>query len=164
MAELKLISKGVEYTVLYDDDKHDLISKYKWHINHGYAVGHLIRIKLKLQKPVSMHRLLLGLTEGDNILCDHKNRVRTDNRLENIRICSHSDNAKNKVSSSATRLRGVYEEKKGAVSRFRAYIYVGYRINLGVYDTLESAGKAYDAAAVAHHKEFACLNFPDKAQ
>lgn len=87
---------------------------------------------------------------------DHINRVRDDNRIENLRPCNHSQN----LSNSSSR-RGKY---KGVTfckytQRWRAQITLnGVHRCLGRYDTPEEAALAYNEAAVHRNGNFEYLN------
>ena len=68
--------------------------------NDGY-----LRIKYK-GRPMTCHKLALqlnGTAVPDGMTIDHINRVRTDNRLSNLRVMSHLDNCLN----SGTGMRAV---------------------------------------------------------
>jgi hypothetical protein len=41
--------------------------------------------------------MFYGEDPPKDMVVDHINRVRTDNRITNLRLCSHSDNARNQV-------------------------------------------------------------------
>lgn len=65
---------------LIDDEDFDLVSKYRWHCNGGYAkCGNILT-----------HRLILGL--GNGTLTDHINWDKADNRKANLRVCTPSQN------------------------------------------------------------------------
>ena len=88
-------------------------------------------------------------------LVDHRNRNRTDNRFDNLRLASYSQNSANGPvhKDSKTGLRGVTLHKPG---RWRAQIRVGAdRIHLGLFDDPASAHAAYCAASTKHFGEFA---------
>ena len=38
MFEIKIVSKGTTYICIVDDSDFEIVSKYKWHLNNGYAV------------------------------------------------------------------------------------------------------------------------------
>lgn len=85
---------------------------------------------------------------------DHKNGDITDNRLENLRLSTISQNAGNsKIRSNNTvGFKGV-ERKRG---KFSARIKCGgYRLNLGVFKKAEEAHEAYIEAAKRLFGEFA---------
>lgn len=166
--EIKIFSRGVEHTVVYDDNMGDLISSHKWFIDHaGYAVGYKHGERRNCRKFVKMHRLIVGL---DNCLgkeVDHKNRIKTDNRCENLRICTRSQNAMNTIAKGRSEYLGVtILNKKKRSGEKEMVISAHIRINkkqrcLGVFNTEIDAAMAYDNAARSHHGEFAKLNFPD---
>lgn len=84
---------------------------------------------------------------------DHKNRVRTDNRIENLRPVTRSMNNANAPASvrSKTGYRGVHFHK--GAGRYRAQITLGRKTkSLGYFDTPEEAYSAYCAAAHKVHQ------------
>ena len=138
-------------------DKEDLkeLKKYNWYIGSpGYAVGHVNK------KLISMHRLLLGAISGEKV--DHKNRVKTDNRKANLRKCTTSQNAMNKVSTSGkSKYKGVHFNKYH--NKWRSNIRLNHkRILLGYFDDEESAALEYNKAAKKYFGEFALLNVIDE--
>lgn len=86
---------------------------------------------------------------------DHKNRIRWDNSIGNLRECSFSQNHANKpcMKNSKTGIKGVQMTPAG---RYRARVKVnGKKINLGVYDDAEKAHAIYMEKLKEVHGEFA---------
>jgi hypothetical protein len=86
---------------------------------------------------------------------DHRDRDRSNNKLDNLRLATRSQNTTNKAvqKSSQTGIKGVNRRENGT---FRAYLSAqGRRINLGTFRTAEEARSAYLEAAKLHHGEFA---------
>jgi hypothetical protein len=87
---------------------------------------------------------------------DHKNRNRSDNRIDNLRPCTRIQNLINSGPK-----RGGYKGVSlcGQTGRWVAQIGVGYKnIKIGRFDTPEQAALAYNEAALTHFGEFAFLN------
>lgn len=82
---------------------------------------------------------------------DHINRDRSDNRIENLRECNHSQNLGNSR-PRVHRFKGVTFCKQ--TGKWRAQL----NGHLGRFDTIEEAALAYNDAAVLHFGEFAYLN------
>lgn len=84
--------------------------------------GYLI-IKIK-GKQYKAHRLVYAYFNGEfpKGEIDHINRCRTDNRIENLRVCSRQENVDNtrKVKNKDTEFIGVYLDKatKGLKKRY----------------------------------------------
>lgn len=99
------------------------------------------------------HRLAWFYVHGYWPAClDHVNRVRTDNRLANLREVTRSQNLQNTttVRSKVSGLRGVSFCKQ--TGRWKAQIGLnGKGKNLGRFDTPEQAHAAYLAAAAVMH-------------
>jgi hypothetical protein len=82
---------------------------------------------------------------------DHKNGLRADNRIKNLRLADNACNAQNlrsATSRSRVGLLGVVAEGR----RFRAFICAGRKkMALGTYDTAEEAHAAYVQAKRSLH-------------
>ncbi len=155
MALIKLTNSDLFAVV--DDCDTILLSKMNWSACKGrktfYAYASING------KRVLMHRLILRVTGSKNHV-DHKNGNGLDNRRENLRVCTITENNINRGAYKNNRvgLKGVNPFKNG---KFGARITIGGKLSyLGIFNTAEDAGKAYDKAAKIYHGEFANLNFP----
>jgi hypothetical protein len=123
-----------------------------WMDEHGYATGKWNG------KAIRAHQLLTGYAKGIEV--DHKNRVRLDDRRENLRPATRQQNCTNadRRAHNKSGFRGVFEGEPG---KYRVSISVnGKRINLGTFNEKVRAALTYDEAARKYHGEFAVLNFP----
>lgn len=148
-----------DYKVLVDELDYIKISHYKWSIcNHGYATTHLPRTKDgKPRKHLLMHRLIMDAVAREEI--DHINGDKLDNRKSNLRRCTRSENKANVglKSTNQTGVKGVNFDR--FTGRWLARITVrGKQYNLGRYNNIEDAAKAYNKAAINHFGSFARLN------
>lgn len=107
-----------------------------------------------------MHRLIMGAPT--KLQVDHVNRNTLDNRRENLRLCSASQNGYNraKLGNCGTGYKGVcFTPRLNATNPFMAYINVqGKRVHLGYFRTCGEAAVQYNQAAKQFHGEFAVLN------
>jgi hypothetical protein len=97
--------------------------------------------------------------EWPTLEIDHKNNVRHENRWDNLRHGTRSQNHYNRspAKEGTSRFRGVYAVRKGGGHRWVAALHQKY---LGYFFSEEEAAKAYDRAALARDAEFVRLNFP----
>jgi len=98
-----------------------------------------------------LHRVISGAVDGQFV--DHINGDPSDNRRENLRICTHAENMMNRKmhKSNAIGIKGVYQNR----NKFRAQIRVNGKVyRLGSFCTPQDAGAAYLAAASKLHGEF----------
>ncbi|MBD2076289.1 HNH endonuclease [Phormidium sp. FACHB-592] len=91
---------------------------------------------------------------------DHRNRIKLDNRFENLRLATQQQNRVNRGPSILNKsgYKGVdYDPKAQA---WRAQITVnGKKTGLGGYATPEEAAQVYNDAAFQAFGEFAYLNY-----
>jgi len=107
---------------------------------------------------VKVHRLMAAvfLSASSKDLVDHKNRNRSDNRLENLRLADAKGNARNRSTpaNNTSGFKGVCWYPR--YSKWVAQITLnGKRTCLGYFHSKSDAAKAYRAAADQHYKEFA---------
>lgn len=77
---------------------------------------------------------------------DHKNRIRSDNRIANLRLATVSQNGANSPTKNKTGLKGV--QPYGKKPRYAARLFTGGKNHyLGTFDTPEEAHEAYKKAA-----------------
>lgn len=101
-----------------------------------------------------LHRFLLGVTDP-KVEVDHRNGDTLDNRLENLRVSTHSEGMRNRgvFSTNKSGFTGVYLHKR--TQTWGAYINQnGKRKYLGHYAIKEMAAAARKAAEPEYHGEF----------
>ena len=104
------------------------------------------------------HRLVWIWHNGDpgQMVVDHITRDRHDDRIENLRLATYSENRRSSgmFSTNTSGYKGVTFEKR--VGRWKAYIYLNNkRKHLGMFPTKEEAAACYQKAAAEMHGEFA---------
>ena len=103
-----------------------------------------------------VHRFVWFLTYGEFAKeIDHKDRDRLNNRIDNLRECTRSQNQSNRVYKNASGFRGVHANKNKWAARIS---YNGKWLHIGTFATKEAAAAAYNAKAKELVGEFAMLN------
>lgn len=106
---------------------------------------------------VLMHRLIL--LAPDTTLVDHINGDPLDNRRENLRYATQSQqNANRHRTFGASRFKGVYRRRDGLKWCAQCRVPGGKQRYLGSFDSEEDAARAYNAAATELFGEYARLN------
>ena len=118
------------------------------------------------------HRVIVSMIEGRTLgadeQVDHENGVRDDNRIENLRIVTASENDRNRQCHRAGQPVGVYLDRRR--QKWQANIWLGDRMHHILYhtdqatvarafeivDTMLKAGHTFDAAKAAARRE--CLS------
>lgn len=154
--EIKL-TKG--HVAIVDDDDFERVNKIKWYAQKTSGQRVVYAINPNIKPHFSMHRFILDV--GDGHIVDHADGNGLNNTKKNLRICTYSQNLRNKTVSknSTTGYKGAYR----SWGKFCAIIGIGNRRNLwlGTFDTAEEAARAYDAKARELFGEFARCNFED---
>lgn len=104
-----------------------------------------------------MHRVILGLKPSDADV-DHKDGNGLNNRRDNLRVATNSQNMANRRCFNSNGFKGIQKINNG----YAAYI-GAKRKYLGFFKTPQEAARAYDRAAVELYGEFANLNFKSPA-
>lgn len=100
-----------------------------------------------------------------NLSVDHINGNTLDNRKENLRIVTHSQNTKNRTKSKnkTSKFKGVNFCKRS--KKWRVRIKVEYKsINLGYYTNEIEAAIAYNKAAKKYFGKYAKPNVIEKGE
>jgi hypothetical protein len=167
MKEIKLTK--CHSIALVDDDDYEELSKYKWSSKTArtgyYAFIYIWNKETKQTKAIGMHRMVINCPDG--YIVDHINHNGLDNRKENLRIVTKSQNSmntqknkKNKYGYKGVALIGKRNRNKPYAGQLR---YGKTRYYLGTFSTPEEAARAYDKKAKELFGEFACLNFPQNS-
>lgn len=149
--------KGQQFTVLYDDEDHAIVSSRTWSVEANRQALYVGHTRPNIPG-VKLHRLIMGVTDTA-IKVDHINHNGLDNRKQNLRICTTTQNAQNSSSrkNSTSKYLGVSIRKNG---KWVAQIQVNkVKINLGYYVNEVEAAVIYDNAALKYFGDFANLNF-----
>jgi hypothetical protein len=90
MLEIKLNGiAGAGKFAKVDHEDYNLLINHSWHYKDGYALAKINN------KEVRMHRYILQITDPQMVV-DHINRDRLDNRRKNLRPYSLIENANNR--------------------------------------------------------------------
>ena len=145
---------------IVDDEDYDWLMQWKWCIfkSKGIIKGACrnIRKPRKIIK-ILMHREIMHAPQDKQI--DHKDHNILNNRKENLRLCTNSQNAQNQRP-----IRGGFSKYKGVCrlkgsSKWVAQIkFLGKSVTLGTFTNELQAAKAYNEKAKEVFGEFACLN------
>lgn len=150
-------------TALVDVEDFEMLSKFKWqHHFRGYAyrdqyIGMTGEVGKRrgVHKKVWMHREIMKTPK--NMVTDHINGDRLDNRRSNLRICTQSQNQANSLlrKTNTSGYKGISHQKYGWIARLGVD---GKRLYLGWFKNKEEAIKAYNQAANKYYGDFIRLN------
>lgn len=169
------IINGKQFTSSLSEDKFttlDIIdidlSLVKWSFSPtGYACRN-IGSSRNGSKIIYLHRVILErildrpLVKDEQV--DHISGNRLDNRRSNLRISTHSQNAKHqtaKIPNTSSVYKGVHWSTR--LGKWKSQIKNdGILYHAGFFNEEIEAARAYDVAAAKYHKDFAAFNFPDE--
>ena len=146
----------------------NLIYKIKNKNAHGINIGDVVgtidtkgyRV-IKINKKVyKAHRLIWIYHNGDiedGLFIDHIDRNPLNNKIENLRLATRSQNGSNatKNITNTSGYKGVSWHKRS--KKWMASIkYNCKTINIGGFSTAELASEAYKVAAIKYKGDYAC--------
>jgi len=161
VAILKLTQRK---TAIVDIADYPLVAGHRWHVHkapHQYYAYTNVPTPDGKQTILQMHRLLLP----DAAEIDHVDHDGLNNQRGNLRECTRAQNNMNsrKRKDGSSHYKGVCWDK--AKRKWWAQIKADHvQIFLGYFTSEIEAAHAYDDDARERFGEFACLNFPERAE
>lgn len=153
---MKIIYTKKNQEIIVDDEDYDELNKYTWHVSVGYAMRHP-PLHSKDMRKILMHRQIMK-PEGLNVV-DHINRNKLDNRKENLRVCTRSENSMNKGLSPNNKsgVNGVFWNEE--IKKWYVHITVkGKVLCLGEFHDMREAIKTRFRAERKYFGEFRSKN------
>lgn len=162
MPDVIRIPLGNGKVTIVDELDYPLVAPYKWYacrsFNTWYARTSFSRFNQGTRKAIDMHALIVPCPPG--MVRDHRNGDGLDNRRENIRICTQSQNQQNRahVINNTSGFKGVTWHRQ--MGKWQAAIkHKNKSYHLGLFDLATDAARAYDRKARELFGEFARTNF-----
>jgi hypothetical protein len=147
---------------IIDTEDYNKIKDYHWSLSLEKSTNRFYVMSYFKKNNKSIHsliqRIILDIIDS-NFEGDHINHDTLDNRKNNLRKCTTSNNAMNRFinKSNKSGYKGVSWQKDR--KKWAAAIKVNYKsINLGRYNNKIDAAKVYNQAALKYFGEFAYLN------
>jgi len=163
---MKAMRLNEKHVAIFDDEDLDKLSSFTWHAQESKRSDGTVRTAYAYtvikddngnNKTLLMHRVITG---AEVKLCvDHINGNGLDNRKENLRVCTRSQNIKNQKpgSTGTSSFKGVSWSPRH--KKWSANIRSdGVSYGLGFYALETDAAQAYDEAAISLHGDFAHTN------
>jgi len=155
MAKEILLTKGK--VAIVDDADYEYLSRWKWQVSkQGYAR----RTYYNNGKRTKLFMHLAILQPPPGFIIDHINGNSLDNRRENLRLATPSQNNANRHRPNPK----IHSQYKGVTldtRRHRWYAQISHNdcvIHIGTFTNELEAAKAYDAKAKEFFGEFAYTN------
>lgn len=148
---------NVEATTLLDAEDFYIAASRNWYTNSLGYVYSKVTVSPKKYKSIFLHRLVIG-AKGKEIV-DHINMNPLDNRRENLRIVTKSQNMMNRKApaQNTSGYKGVVWDKYN--KKWTAQIQSnGKHKKIGRFLKKEDAARAYNEAAIKLHGEYSNLN------
>lgn len=145
----------------YRPETGDLTSKHAWGNRRVGTIIPAARRHVRVENRIYTVSRLCWLHfygEWPQGLVDHKDRNPSNNRINNLRDVTHTQNQQNKAPMNIHGYKGITWRNR-INNPWLAKIRVnGKRINLGSFPTKEAAAEAYKQACLKYHGDYACTD------
>jgi hypothetical protein len=158
-------NKELDFSIIYTNKKEEIIvdhatyqdlNLFTWHLDKDGYARRLYRIVGGYSSEF-MHRRIMNAPKGISV--DHINRVRNDNRMKNLRLCTIAENNRNLSVKTDNRSSSIYKGVRKRKERYEVSICVdSKRIYLGVFTDEVASANCYNYFAKEYFKEFANVN------
>jgi hypothetical protein len=133
---------------IYDLEDVDKIEKYNWYAHWNPTNGsYYAQANIKhndRRTTIQMARIVLGLDFGDKRQADHISHNTLDNRKENLRVVTVSQNSQNRLG-----VKGYYWDK--CANKWHTRIKINGKLtSVGYFDVESDAYEAYIEAREKH--------------
>lgn len=151
-SEYAIVSNRKHEKIKVDLEDLERVKKRVWHkLDDDYFINN--------EKEYIQRFIMKGYHNLNNMIVDHKNHDKSDNRKENLRICSYVENARNREISSinTSGTTGVYWAKRQG--KWKAFIVKNKKkVHLGYFINKDDAINAREKAENETYKEFSYKN------
>lgn len=139
---------------LVDDIDFNYLNQWKWYYHKtGYAIRDVWYPSEKRREKVRMHRVIAKTPE--DMVTDHVNQDKLDNRRSNLRICTTPENLFNRPAYKDRLYKGTQKNGKKWVAKI---VFNKRQYYVGIFKTELEAAEAYNNKAKELHGSFANLN------
>lgn len=153
---------GVGNFAIVDEDDYQKVKDFKWYVlRNGYVVTDTRNKDRTKGVFWYLHRFLTNAPK--DLVVDHINGDKFDNRKENLRVTTQGNNVRNQRirSDNTSGYKGVSFCK--IMGKWRTRIQYNKKgIIAGYFENKEDAARAYDNMAKELYGEFANLNLPEE--
>jgi hypothetical protein len=149
---------------IVDDECFEYLNQFKWQCRVSRGGGEYATRSVRIGKKVtrvSMHRVIMGIDGLDyrKIQVDHINNNTLDNRKENLRLVTPSQNQMNKkkanIKNSTSKYKGVSKKNNKWIAKIKKN---GKIYHLGSFHNEDEAADVYNRKANELFGEYALLN------
>lgn len=147
-----------------------LVVEHRWYVGHGYAVSNSHRLGTTRTSKgrnanIAMHRLIMGSPPQPNLVVDHVNGDRLDNRRKNLRWVTVTENNHNLAFHRQETPRSI-QNPFGYLGVSRGHNTASWQVRVGTkgfghWVDPKLAARVYDAVVRTLRPKQRALNFPD---
>lgn len=141
---------------LVDDSDYDLLIKFKWHYNDGYAM------RWTKNGKVRMHRMIMDAPKNMDV--DHEDHNGLNNQRYNLRVCTRSQNKMNSTKTKGeSKFKGVSLLRRTIRGKEYKYFRSRILVNNKSIETVFPFSKEGELMAAKDYNEKAIKYFGDYA-